>query len=261
MSSGIAQLTSTASTLESRKAALSKLLESDEAAAFATLEGLNLTHVDENQAQLCILASNAHWLAARLWNRQRFRVKERTVQVRPFEDLPGRIDAAFDFYLSNGNKLDVEPEVAAQLFGGLQMLCDAGDIRAQFALGLAHAFGIGVARDNARAVEWLTKAAERGMVSAQLLLVLVLRRSSAATVTATATAASDSKSGDEANAAAAAKWLDAATAQLPAAPTHLLFDAAGLDEPGLMNWLLSVRNVSPNVLSEVRPSLPLRSGI
>lgn len=48
-----------------------------------------------------------------------------------------------------------------------QQMAEQGDARAQYALGMMHDHGQGVAQDDNLAFEWFFKAAEQGMVKAQ----------------------------------------------------------------------------------------------
>jgi len=55
----------------------------------------------------------------------------------------------------------------AEIFALFQEQAKAGNPRAQFYIGVAYTTGVGVAKDPAKAQEWIRKAAERGVTSAQ----------------------------------------------------------------------------------------------
>ena len=57
----------------------------------------------------------------------------------------------------------------------LRVDANAGDVRAQYLLGLRYALGEGVPQDDAEAVSWYRQAAEQGDAAAQFILGLYYR--------------------------------------------------------------------------------------
>ena len=62
---------------------------------------------------------------------------------------------------------------AAEWMGRLEQVARQGDAWAQFRLGVAYGRGEGVARDHAKGIEWLRKAARQGHAMAQQRLLLI----------------------------------------------------------------------------------------